>query len=173
MAQFLAAILLAGCLLAGIPARAEASLPPEATLSVDGKTQDGRLKSYCWNDIPIHQICYSQDFYTFPRRALKADNQAVVILEKPEPPDSVVLRYWSRISRDETDSAWFDRPVGKPRRIEAEIQPLITPEGLRWQAVFQKPKENTVFYIEARAEWTVDAVCPGCDQWASWAFSLR
>ncbi|HJR46275.1 MAG TPA: hypothetical protein VJ927_11790 [Actinomycetota bacterium] len=168
------AAILAVLVLAVLEAPASAEVPPRADLTSEGAFQEGSLKDYCWNELPIIQTCLDSDFYVFPADPLKAQDSASILFEKPTPPDSVTIRYWTRISRDDPAGPMhFDRPRGKARVIDAKIEPLLSAEGARWQATFVPPEPGKTMYLAVRAEWTIDVLCPGCRQWATWAFSIR
>ena len=147
--------------------------PPDAYLARADDVQYGNIRTYCWNEMPIIQSCYKQDFFVFPKPILQGHGSASILIEKGEPPDRVSVRYWTAIERDQiSHSTWFDRPKGSARYIHAELSPAVTQSGLGWKATFDLDETGPVF-LAAHAHWTVDAACPACGQWVVWTFSLR
>lgn len=146
--------------------------PPGAQLVAGEASQEGNIKSGCWSQGVVYGVCHDQDFYVFPKQAVSS-RTASIVFGKAEPPDKVTLKYWTRIRRDDVGEVWFDRPRGEARVLEAELDPVIDSDGIRWAATFEVDRSGP-FYIAATARWdNTDAACPGCRQWATWSFFLR
>lgn len=166
-------VLLAAFLLVAAGAQPASALgPPSAYLVVGGAQQEGTIKDSCWSEAWIVETCVEQDFYVFPRPVLRGGPSTSIVFDKPEPPARVTVRYWTRISRDDVGNAWFDRPRGKSRYVETEVKPIVDTDGVRWAATFDLDQQGIV-YLAVKGEWQLDATCPGCRQWATWAFSLK
>lgn len=169
----LIAALVLGGLLGG--SRAVASLPfepPSVYLMTPQQSQAGNIKDYCWTQTTIIRNCASQEFYVFPKRPLASDT-TWILFDRSEPPDSVHVRYWSKVRRYDAGSMWMDEPRGLGRTVRTQMRPTFGDEGISWAADFEIKNPGTV-YISVRAVWhEMAGLCSGCRQWAVWTFSMK
>ena len=145
---------------------------PKAVVQVGRRQQAGNVRAYCWTDYALIETCADQSFFRFPMPRVVANDKFAIVFDKVEPPAAVTLRFWSQIRRDRAGHDWFDKPLGRPTVTTAQPELVAGPTGVRWQVTVAAPRSRFT-YVDATAEWQLDALCPGCSQWASWDFALR
>ena len=83
-------------LIVGATVPALAAGPPSAVLIAGEGRQEDSLKAYCWSD-GVSGTCAQQTYYSFPKEVLNASGSASILFKKPEPPEAISIRYWTRI----------------------------------------------------------------------------